>query len=84
MQRYGQPANGHSAYHATDSEGRPEPSGIAATAAFLAEQLAGFADLGVADVSIVPGQDDDTSLHTVGVLVDEVLPALRAAGVPLD
>ncbi len=58
--------------------------GLAGPASFLAEQLCGFADLGVADVSIVPGQDDETSLQTVGVLVDEVLPALRAAGVALD
>lgn len=58
--------------------------GLAGPAEFLAEQMSGFADLGVSDVSIVPGQDDETSLHTVEVLVDEVLPALRAAGVSLD
>ncbi|MCB0998002.1 MAG: LLM class flavin-dependent oxidoreductase [Acidimicrobiales bacterium] len=46
----------------------------------LATELARYAELGVTDVSIVPGQDDATSLATVERLVADVLPTLRAAG----
>jgi alkanesulfonate monooxygenase SsuD/methylene tetrahydromethanopterin reductase-like flavin-dependent oxidoreductase (luciferase family) len=42
----------------------------------LVDALGRFAELGVGDLSIVPGQDDATSLETVAVLVDEVLPQL--------
>jgi len=42
----------------------------------LVDALGRFAELGVADLSIVPGQDDATSLETVRVLVDEVVPQL--------
>lgn len=46
----------------------------------LASEIARYAELGVTDLSLVPGQDDATSLHTVEVLAAEVLPRLRAAG----
>jgi alkanesulfonate monooxygenase SsuD/methylene tetrahydromethanopterin reductase-like flavin-dependent oxidoreductase (luciferase family) len=44
--------------------------------AFLTEQLAAFADLGVSDVSLIPGQDDDSSRRTLDALVEDVLPHL--------
>jgi len=47
-------------------------------APYLLEQLVLYRSLGVADVSIMPGRDDDTSLRTVDVLGSEVLPRLRA------
>ncbi len=46
--------------------------------AHIAEQLAAFADHGVTDISLVPGQDDESSLRTVEVLVGSALPALRS------
>ncbi len=52
---------------------------LAGPAPFLIEQLARYAAMGVSDISVLPGQDDYTSLHTVEVLAGEVLPALRAA-----
>ena len=42
----------------------------------LVEALSRFAELGVQDLSIVPGQDDATSLRTVEVLAAEVVPQL--------
>ncbi len=45
--------------------------------AALAEAVAAYADLGVVDLSIVPGQDDVSSLRTLEALVGEVVPALR-------
>jgi alkanesulfonate monooxygenase SsuD/methylene tetrahydromethanopterin reductase-like flavin-dependent oxidoreductase (luciferase family) len=45
-------------------------------ASFLAEQIAGYQALGVHDLSIFPGHQDDTSLRTVEVLATEVLPQL--------
>jgi alkanesulfonate monooxygenase SsuD/methylene tetrahydromethanopterin reductase-like flavin-dependent oxidoreductase (luciferase family) len=49
---------------------------LAGPPAFLVEQFQRYAELGVSDISIVPGQDDATSLHTVEVLVSEVVPAV--------
>jgi hypothetical protein len=49
---------------------------IAGPAGYVAEQLAGYADLGVSDISIIPGNSDETSLRTVNVLVEQVLPSL--------
>src|SRR5262245_1888182 len=48
--------------------------------AYLAEQLARYAALGVSDVSLLPGQDDRSSRETVEALVGEVFPALADAG----
>lgn len=39
-----------------------------------------FADLGVFDLSLIPGQDDQTSLRTVRGLVEDVLPQLAGRG----
>jgi alkanesulfonate monooxygenase SsuD/methylene tetrahydromethanopterin reductase-like flavin-dependent oxidoreductase (luciferase family) len=47
---------------------------------FLAAELARYANLGVADLSLLPGQDDHSSLATVEALVDEVVPALSSQG----
>jgi alkanesulfonate monooxygenase SsuD/methylene tetrahydromethanopterin reductase-like flavin-dependent oxidoreductase (luciferase family) len=47
---------------------------------FLVTQLARYADLGVADLSLIPGQDDDSSRATVEALVGDVVPALRTEG----
>ena len=41
---------------------------------YLLEQLVLYRAIGVADVSIMPGRDDATSLRTVDVLASEVLP----------
>ena len=49
-------------------------------ASYLTEQLARYAALGVADVSLLPGQDDRSSLETVEALVGDVLPALGRQG----
>ena len=46
-------------------------------APYLLEQLVLYRSFGVADVSIMPGRDDDTSLRTVDVLASEVLARLR-------
>jgi alkanesulfonate monooxygenase SsuD/methylene tetrahydromethanopterin reductase-like flavin-dependent oxidoreductase (luciferase family) len=43
-------------------------------APYLLEQLVLYRAIGVADVSIMPGRDDATSLRTVEVLASEVLP----------
>ena len=47
--------------------------------AFLADALGCYAQLGVSDVSLVPGQDDRSSRTTVEALVEQVLPALRSS-----
>jgi len=43
-------------------------------APYLLEQLVLYRALGVADVSIMPGRDDATSLRTIEVLASDVLP----------
>jgi alkanesulfonate monooxygenase SsuD/methylene tetrahydromethanopterin reductase-like flavin-dependent oxidoreductase (luciferase family) len=48
-------------------------------APYLVEQLVAYERLGVADFSIMPGRDDDTSRRTVDALVSEVLPGLVSA-----
>jgi alkanesulfonate monooxygenase SsuD/methylene tetrahydromethanopterin reductase-like flavin-dependent oxidoreductase (luciferase family) len=42
----------------------------------VAEQLDSYRRLGVSDLSLVPGQDDERSLATVTALVEKVLPQL--------
>lgn len=49
---------------------------VTGSPAEVADQLGRFAALGVADLSLVPGQDDERSLRTVEVLVEQVLPQL--------
>lgn len=46
------------------------------SAAFLAEQFDAFRQLGVTDLSIMPGQDVDSSLRTIEALAEQALPAL--------
>ncbi|WP_053226382.1 LLM class flavin-dependent oxidoreductase [Solirubrobacter soli] len=50
---------------------------LAGPPAYLTEQLAAYRDLGLADVSLMPGRDDATSLRTLEALAEEILPALR-------
>jgi alkanesulfonate monooxygenase SsuD/methylene tetrahydromethanopterin reductase-like flavin-dependent oxidoreductase (luciferase family) len=45
---------------------------------YLAQQIDAFARLGVTDLSVMPGQDADTSLRTIDALVDHVVPALAS------
>ena len=49
---------------------------VAGPPGFVAEQLERYRELGVGDLSLVPGQDDEASLATVEALVGEVLPRL--------
>ena len=44
----------------------------------LVDALGRFAEIGVGDLSIVPGQDDAQSRHTIEVLANEVLPQLAS------
>lgn len=62
----------------TRAEGVAVPwNAIAGDAEVLAAAVRGFHKLGVTDLSIIPGQDDETSLATVAALADEVVPAVR-------
>jgi hypothetical protein len=45
--------------------------------AFLADSVYAYRQLGVTDLSLMPGQDADTSLHTIEALVEQVLPELE-------
>jgi alkanesulfonate monooxygenase SsuD/methylene tetrahydromethanopterin reductase-like flavin-dependent oxidoreductase (luciferase family) len=51
---------------------------LAGSADQVAEQLDRYRQIGVADLSLVPGQDDERSMATVAALVEEVLPQLSA------
>ena len=42
----------------------------------IVDALGRFRAMGVSDISIVPGQDDETSMRTVEILVSEVAPQL--------
>ena len=46
------------------------------SASFLAEQVGAFRELGVTDLSIMPGQDAEASLRTIEALAEQALPAL--------
>jgi alkanesulfonate monooxygenase SsuD/methylene tetrahydromethanopterin reductase-like flavin-dependent oxidoreductase (luciferase family) len=50
---------------------------LAGPPAYLTEQLAAYRDLGLVDVSLMPGRDDATSVRTLEALGSEILPALR-------
>lgn len=58
-------------------ETRPAES-VVGPPAYLAEQVIAYAELGVRDVSIRPGQSDKASRRTVDALGEEIIPALRA------
>ena len=49
---------------------------VTGSPAQLAEALGRFAAMGVSDLSVVPGQDDETALRTVDTLATDVLPQL--------
>jgi alkanesulfonate monooxygenase SsuD/methylene tetrahydromethanopterin reductase-like flavin-dependent oxidoreductase (luciferase family) len=49
---------------------------VVGSAPQVTEQLAAFREMGVGDLSIIPGQDDDSALATVEALATEVLPQL--------
>ncbi|MDI2099375.1 LLM class flavin-dependent oxidoreductase [Ruicaihuangia caeni] len=51
-------------------------SKIVGPAQYIADQLRAYARIGVDDVSLIPGNDDESSLRTTRALVNEVLPAL--------
>lgn len=55
---------------AVPSDSGVEWNALVGPPAFLAEQLAAYRDLGVDDVSIIPGQDDESSLRTVVALAE--------------
>lgn len=63
-----------------DGEGRVAEhlagSRLVGPAGYVADQLAAYAEIGVSDISIIPGNDDETSLRTVTALVERVLPQL--------
>lgn len=50
---------------------------LTGTAGQVAAGLAAYARLGVGDVSLIPGSDDESSLATTRALTAEVLPRLR-------
>jgi hypothetical protein len=54
-----------------------QANALVGPATYLAEQLAAYQDLGVSDVSLIPGHDDEVSLRTIDALSTQILPALR-------
>jgi alkanesulfonate monooxygenase SsuD/methylene tetrahydromethanopterin reductase-like flavin-dependent oxidoreductase (luciferase family) len=48
---------------------------VAGPASYLADQLACYQQLGVSDISILPGQDETTSLRTIEALAEVALTA---------
>jgi alkanesulfonate monooxygenase SsuD/methylene tetrahydromethanopterin reductase-like flavin-dependent oxidoreductase (luciferase family) len=54
---------------------------ITGPAPYLAEQINAYRQLGVSDLSVMPGQDADTSVATIEAFAADVVPALaRPAG----
>lgn len=60
----------------TGAGGAAGANALAGPPSYVAAQLATYAELGVADVSLMPGRDDAVSLRTVEALASEVLPQL--------
>jgi alkanesulfonate monooxygenase SsuD/methylene tetrahydromethanopterin reductase-like flavin-dependent oxidoreductase (luciferase family) len=54
------------------------PDLLVGPASYLAEQVVAYADLGVADLSLRPGQSDADCLRTVDALGTVIIPELRA------
>ncbi len=52
-------------------------NGLIGPPEYLLDQLWAYSSLGVTDVSLMPGRDDATSLHTIEKLGEQILPALR-------
>ena len=42
----------------------------------VVDTLGRYVELGVRDLSLIPGADDDTSRTTLAALIDEVVPQL--------
>jgi alkanesulfonate monooxygenase SsuD/methylene tetrahydromethanopterin reductase-like flavin-dependent oxidoreductase (luciferase family) len=61
---------------ASSSPTATDTGALIGSAAFLAEQVDAFRQLGVTDLSIMPGQDVDSSLRTIEALAEVALPAL--------
>lgn len=61
--------------HAVDGEALNWHA-VTGSPAELVDALGRFAAMGVSDLSIIPGQSDEASLHTVEALAAEVLPQL--------
>jgi alkanesulfonate monooxygenase SsuD/methylene tetrahydromethanopterin reductase-like flavin-dependent oxidoreductase (luciferase family) len=59
-------------------QGATAAGALVGPASFLADQIGAFDQLGVTDLSVIPGQDVATSLRTIGALVEHVLPALAS------
>ena len=55
-----------------------QANALVGPATYLAEELGAYQALGVTDVSLIPGRDDETSLRTIEALATEILPALRS------
>lgn len=56
--------------------GAAQANALVGPPGYLAEELAAYRELGLADVSLMPGRDDDASLRTLEALGGEILPAL--------
>ena len=54
------------------------PDLVVGPAGYLAERAVAYAELGVADISIRPGQTDEVSRRTVDALGTVIIPQLRA------
>jgi len=61
----------------TVDESRPNEV-VKGPPSYLAEQVIAYAELGVADLSVRPGQSDEASRLVVDALGEEIIPALRA------
>jgi alkanesulfonate monooxygenase SsuD/methylene tetrahydromethanopterin reductase-like flavin-dependent oxidoreductase (luciferase family) len=59
-----------------NDQGATTAGAIIGPPAYLAEQIDAFVRLGITDLSIMPGQDEQTSLRTIEALVEKVIPAL--------
>ncbi len=58
------------------SPGATAEGALIGSPAFLAEQVDAFRELGVGDLSIMPGQSAEESLRTIEALAEQALPAL--------
>jgi alkanesulfonate monooxygenase SsuD/methylene tetrahydromethanopterin reductase-like flavin-dependent oxidoreductase (luciferase family) len=54
----------------------PSRNAITGSVDFIVDTLDRFSEMGVGDLSIIPGRDDSSSLRTVEVLIEHVLPQL--------
>lgn len=57
-------------------DGAAQTNALIGPPSYLAEQLEAYRELGLADISLMPGTDDETSLRTLDALAEEILPAL--------